>query len=243
MIGDDTTVREGRLAETFVTLADTLVNGFDVTDLLATLSARCVELLGVDAAGIMLAEPGGTLRVVGSSDERMRLLELFELQAEEGPCLDCHASGRPVRVADLADTDRWPRFTPRARSEGFVAVDALPLRLRDHHIGAINLFGTEPGGMPADDLRLAQALGDVAAIGLVQERLIRESEVIAEQLQTALNSRVTIEQAKGILAEQTGLSVDEAFERIRGHARSTNRRLKVVAEQVIAGQLASDQLV
>lgn len=231
------TTREARLTDTFVTLADTLVQDFDLTDLLHTLVSSCVDVLDTTAAGILLASPSGTMRVVASSDERMRMLELFELQNDEGPCTDCHHTGEAVHEGDLRTTERWPSFSSRALEEGFVAVDAIPLRLRDARLGALNLFGSTPGGLSETDLRVAQGLADVASIGLLQERAVRESQMLAEQLQHALNSRVTIEQAKGILAVQGELSVGDAFEKLRSHARSTSTRASEVANRIIDGEL------
>lgn len=236
------TDRETRLTDTFVALADTLVKDFDLTDLLHTLASTCVSVLDATAAGILLAGPSETLQVVASSDERMRLLELFELQNEQGPCTDCYRSGRPVHEPDLRGTQRWPLFTERAIEEGFGSVDAIPLRLRDTRLGALNLFKEAPGGLPEDDRRVAQALADVAAIGLLQERAVRESQLLAQQLQHALNSRVTIEQAKGILAEQGELTVSDAFEHLRAHARATSTSVGAVAKEVIRGELTIDDL-
>jgi len=236
------TDRETRLTDTFVTLADTLVRDFDLTDLFHTLATTCVSMLDVTAAGILLAGPSETLQVVASSEERMRLLELYELQNEQGPCTDCFRSGRAVHEPDLQSTQRWPLFTARAIEEGFASVDAIPLRLRDTRLGALNLFKEAPGGLPEGDRRVAQALADVAAIGLLQERAVRESQLLAEQLQHALNSRVTIEQAKGILAEQGELSVVDAFERLRSHARATSTHAGEVADLIIQGVLTIDDL-
>jgi transcriptional regulator with GAF, ATPase, and Fis domain len=240
--GEVSDSREARLGETFVTLADTLVNDFDLTDLLYTLASTCVDLLDTDAAGIMLADAGGGLRVLASSDERMRLLELFEIQNEQGPCMDCFTSGQPVSEPDLSATDRWPHFVTRALEEGFRSVDAIPLRVRNDTIGALNLFRLEPGGIPADQVRLGRALADVATIGLIQARALRESRLVAEQLQHALNSRVVIEQAKGIIAEQGQMAVVEAFEMMRSHARRNRISLESVAESAIAGEFSARDL-
>lgn len=234
--------RETRLADTFVALADTLVRDFDLTDFFHTLASTCVDVLDATAAGILLVGPSGTLQVVASSEERMRLLELFELQNEQGPCTDCYRSGQPVHEPDLRLTQRWPMFTARALEEGFASVDAIPLRLRDTHLGALNLFNEAPGGLSDHDRKTAQALADVAAIGLLQERAARESQLLTEQLQHALNGRVTIEQAKGILAEQGELSVGDAFARLRDHARATSTTTDKVAEQVIRRELTIEDL-
>jgi transcriptional regulator with GAF, ATPase, and Fis domain len=232
------TSREQLLAITFVDLADTLVADFDVIDFLHTLAARSVELLDVDAAGIMLADPRGGLRVMASSAEEARLLELYELQNDEGPCLDCYRSGHPVARDDLAAMrTSWPAFTEQLQGLGFHSVEALPMRLRDQTIGALSLFRLEPGRLSAADLGIGQAMADVATVGLIQERAIAASELLATQLQTALHSRVQLEQAKGVLAERAGLSMDQAFQLMRDYARSRGRRLSDVAVQIIEGML------
>jgi transcriptional regulator with GAF, ATPase, and Fis domain len=227
--------REQLLAATFVELADTLVADFDVVDFLDGLANRCVRLLDVDAAGLMLADQRGSLRVIASSSEQARLVELFQLQHLEGPCLECFQTGRPVSEVDLAASQRWPAFAPAAVGEGFASVQALPLRLRDEVIGAMNLFRRTPGGLDETGLRVGQALADVATIGLLQERNFRHQEVLAEQLQGALNSRIVIEQAKGILAERLGLDMGQAFDLLRSQARVQKRRLAELAGSVADG--------
>jgi transcriptional regulator with GAF, ATPase, and Fis domain len=203
--------REQMLAAAFVELADTLVADFDVVDFLHGLADRCVRLLDVDAAGLMLADQRGSLRVIASSSEQARLVELFQLQHEEGPCLECFRTGLPVSEPDMATAgQRWPSFAPAAAGAGFAAVQALPMRLRDEVVGAMNLFMEVPGRLDETGLRVGQALADVATIGLLHERNFRHQEALAEQLQGALNSRVTIEQAKGVLAERRGLDMGQA---------------------------------
>ena len=193
---------EIKLADVFVEMADTLVDEFDVIDFLHVLTERCVQLLGVSAAGLLLTDQRDSLQVVAASSERTRLLELFQLQTDQGPCVDCFRTGQPVSVADLPSAGRWPRFTAAAAEVGFAAVHALPMRLRTEIIGALNLFDTNPGALDEDKLRIGQALADVATIGLLQQRAIHRRDTLTEQLQTALNSRVLIEQAKGVLAER-----------------------------------------
>ncbi|WP_326718765.1 MULTISPECIES: GAF and ANTAR domain-containing protein [unclassified Streptomyces] len=222
------------LAKTFVELADNLVADFDLIDFLRLLTDRCVGLLGASAAGVLLADRDGELRVVAASDEQVRLLELFQLQNDEGPCLDCFRTGAPVAVADLGSaTTRWPRFAVQARRSGFGAVQALPMRLRDEVVGALNLFRATPGPFDPAATPLAQALADVATISLLQQRSALRSTVLNEQLQTALNSRVLIEQAKGKLAERQGVDMERAFSTLRGYARAHNRRLSDVARAFI----------
>lgn len=228
------TVLDRRTAQTFVELADTLVVGFDVIDLLQTLAERCVDLLDVDAAGILLADQRGNLTLVAASTEQARLLELFQLQDEEGPCLDCYHSGQAVTCSDLAaHPQQWPRFTTAAHQAGFAAVQAFPLRLRDQVLGAMNLFSSAPGALSPENASVAQALADVATIGITHERTLREHQLITEQLQHALNSRIVIEQAKGMLAERGQIDVGEAFVLLRAYARNHNQQLSAVARQVI----------
>src|SRR6202522_4094347 len=224
------------LSATFVELTDTLVVGFDVIDFLHVLTDRSVQLLDVSAAGLLLADPRGELRVVAASSEAARLLELFQLQSDQGACLVCSRSGRPVAAADLAaEAARWPRFVPAARQAGFAAVQALPMRLREQVIGALNLFSADAGALAPADVRVGQALADVATISLLHERSMRHSDTLNEQLQTALNSRVIIEQAKGKLAERLGLDMDQAFTLLRDRARTSNRRLSDLAQAFVDG--------
>jgi GAF domain-containing protein len=230
--------REQRLAGVFVELADTLVADFDVIDFLHTLTERSVELLHADAAGLILADPQGQLQVLASTTDQARVLELFELQNSQGPCLDCFRTGRPVVNVDLVEVAaRWPRFEAATTAAGFRSVHALPLRLRGQVIGAMNLFCQDRSSLSDDDVSLGQALADVATIGLLQERTVRHGEIVAEQLQGALNSRILIEQAKGVLAERSGVDVDEAFALLRAYARSNGTQLSAVAAAVISGSV------
>ena len=231
-----------RLADVFVEMADTLVDDFDLLDFLHTMTERCVQLLAVDAAGLLLTDGQGTLQVVAASSERTRLLELFQLQTDQGPCLDCFHTGMAVSVDDLPAAGKWPRFTAAAAEVGFGAVHALPMRLRTEVIGALNLFSTDPRSLEKDKLRIGQALADIATIGLLQQRAIHRGDVITEQLQAALNSRILIEQAKGLLSERLGINVADAFTLLRRAARSRNRRLSELAQALIDGteQLPAD---
>jgi transcriptional regulator with GAF, ATPase, and Fis domain len=227
------------LSDTFVDLADTMVADFDVIDFLHMLTDRTVRLLAASAAGVVLADPRGELRVAAASSEQAELLELFQLQNDQGPCLECFRTGRPVTAADLTGpAQRWPRFARAATRSGFRTVEALPMRLRDQVIGALNLFRAEPGPLDPEDLRIGQALADVATIGLLHERNVRRREAVAEQLQAALNSRVIIEQAKGKLAERLSIDMDRAFTMLRDYARSTNQHLTDVARTFVAGATA-----
>jgi GAF domain-containing protein len=233
--------RERLLAQTMVQLADNLVDEFDVVDVLTTLSDRCVEVFEVTAAGIMLVGPDGVLRLVTSSSEAMRMVELFELQSEEGPCLDCYRTGEPVACIDLDDDARWPLFTPIARDGGFRAVNAIPLRLRRNVIGALNLFHIERTSMSDDDVAAAQALADVATIAILQQNAANVY-VVNQQLAVALESRIVIEQAKGMLAARQSISMEEAFRMLRSHARNHNQRLTDVAAAVTVGSVSPADL-
>jgi GAF domain-containing protein len=221
------------LARTFVELADNLVEDFDVIDVLTLLTDRSVEVLDVTAAGLMLASPAGKLRVMASSNDAVRMLELYELQAEEGPCFDCFGSGEPILNYPLNEPDdRWPRFVTKARAAGFDSVHALPMRLRGATIGSLNLFRAGEGVLGEDDVVAGQAFADVATIAILQHRAAAEAQALNNQLSHALTSRIVIEQAKGVIAESLGVDMDEAFLRLRGHARSHNLRLADLAARI-----------
>jgi GAF domain-containing protein len=231
--------REDRLAETFVTVSDTLVDDFDLIEFLQVLAERCVDLFDVTAAGIMIGDAQGQLRHAACSDEQMRIVELFELQVDEGPCLDAYR-GQHVIVCGSPEeaADRWPRFSPSIHEHGFAAVAGVPMRLRAQNIGALNLFSKERGELNETDVRLVQALADVATIGILQERAIRDGTMLARQLEGALQSRVVIEQAKGIVAENARINVDQSFQLIRKYARGNNQLLTNVAQALIDGRLS-----
>jgi GAF domain-containing protein len=235
--------RYERLASAFVGLADTLVADYDVIELAQQLIDSTMALLPISAAGILLGDSSGELHVFVSSSEQTRLLELLQVEADVGPCLEAYRTAQPLLVDDLnADRERWPVFSERAAEYGFRAVTALPLRLRDERVGALNLFRTETGFMPAADVAVAQALADVATIGILHQRVLTRSEVVNQQLQTALNTRLIIEQAKGVLAERGAIDMDQAFNALRAHARRTNRRLAELARAVVDGADTTDIL-
>jgi GAF domain-containing protein len=223
-----------RLAEVFVEVADTLVDDFDVIEFLESLTRHTTEVSDTASAGLLLADPHGQLQYMAASHESVKLLELFQLQYHEGPCLECFRTGVAVVNSDLhAAVQRWPLFAPRAVEVGFHSVHAFPLRHRRTVIGALNLFSTDIGHLTSTDLRIIQSLADIATIGLLQERTIRDAEILTEQLQGALNSRVTIEQAKGVLARTHDIPVDAAFDLMRDFARRNHHRLSDVARAVV----------
>lgn len=233
------TIASNQLAQVFVEVADTLVDEFDLIEFLHMVTTQTSELAQADAGGLLLADHHGVLRVMAATDERTKMLELFQLQNSEGPCQDCFRLNGVVIDGDLAAAgETWPRFAPQAVATGFRSVHAFPLRLRQTVIGALNLFGKRTGRMSETDVRVVQALADIATIGLLQERAIRQREVLAEQLQAALTSRIVIEQAKGILAQANSVSVDEAFQMLRSYSRSHRRGLSEVA-QILAEDPAS----
>jgi hypothetical protein len=235
--------REEWLGKTFVELADTLVADFDLIDFLTVLVERCAELLDSAEVGLALAAARGELRVMASSSERMRALELIEFQNDEGPCRDCLLSGEQVLNVRLdGAADRWPRFALQAREAGFEMVHALPLRLRHDVIGAMNIFSPEIADLSPEDVNLTQALADAATIGILQERAVKHGTDLASQLQGALNSRIVIEQAKGIVAERRQVDMDEAFALLRSYARSHRTQLSDVARNIIDHSLAPAEL-
>ena len=235
-----------RLAHVFVELADTLTENFDVVDFLQTLTDRCVELLSTDAAGLMLTDQRGGLQLMTATMERARVLELFELQVQEGPCLECFTTGDAITNIQLDEAqanERWPVFTPAAAEAGFAITHALPMRLRGRVIGALNMFTDQPVHMSDSDVAVGQAMADVATIGLLHQRNADEQTILSEQLQTALHSRILVEQAKGALAALAGVSVAEAFKTMRAHARRHNMTLTDVAAAVVNGTITKDMLV
>ncbi|MDP9335553.1 MAG: GAF and ANTAR domain-containing protein [Actinomycetota bacterium] len=232
--------REQDLLRAFIEFADTIVDEYDVVEFLHRLAKRCVDLVGASEAGIMLADRDGTLHYVASSSERMRHIELFELQHDEGPCLDAYRTGVAVHSGLTDDVrERWPRFAPHARELGIESVSALPMRLRTEVIGALNLLSTTPVPLGPEDQQVAQALADIATIGILQERALNDALVVTSQLEGALESRILIEQAKGIVAERNHVGIDTAFEVLRGYARTNNRLLRDTAREVIEGTLST----
>lgn len=227
---------EALLAETLADLSDSLIEEFDVVELLTLLSDRCVELLDVQAAGVMLASPAGELRVVASSSSVMRGLELFEEQSEEGPCQDCYVTGHAVVNAKLATLDgRWPRFAPKALAAGFHSAHALPMRLSDLTIGALNLFRIHQGLMTRRDTVIAQNFADVATRAILENRTAAEAQDVNEQATVALHARIAIEQAKGVVSERTGLNINQSFSLLRNHAANHHIRLVKLARSVVDG--------
>ena len=228
--------REQLLTRTFVELADNLVVEFDVIDVLTTLATRSVALLAVDAAGLMLGNGGVPLHLVAASGEEASLLELFELQAADGPALECFRTGLPQTAIDPAD-GRWPAFGEAAVKAGYRSVDVMPMRLRSHVIGVLALLSTSTTDLGPEDLAVAQALADVATISVLQYRALQDAHVLTDQLTQALTSRVVIEQAKGVLCERLQTTMDDAFDRLRRHARATNQVLSEVARRVTTGDI------
>ncbi|HKY17224.1 MAG TPA: GAF and ANTAR domain-containing protein [Microthrixaceae bacterium] len=235
--------RETLATHTFVELVDSMVDEFDAIDLLTLLTQRALELLDASAAGILLADDQERLRVLAASNEEAELLELLQVQNDDGPCLTCYRTGRVVETPDLRQTSEWPRFSSEALRHGFHSVCAVPLRLRAETLGCLNLFMTQPGGLNEADLTLAQALADVSTIAMVQDRVVREAVVRERQLQTALDSRVVIEQAKGMVAQQCDVDMSAAFAVLRNHARRHNILLTDLAADVLSRSTPIDTLL
>lgn len=232
------TSRAERVSAAFVRITDTLVADYDVLELLHALVEVSVDLLDTTAAGLLLADTHGDLRVLASTSERSQLVEILQLRAGSGPCVECYQTGKPVIVEDIESMGgKWPDFQAAALSQGFRSVQAVPMRVRGTTLGAMGLFGDNPGALTQEDSAIGQALADVATISILQERTIRETALVNEQMQGALNSRVLIEQAKGVIAYTARVNMDEAFRRLRAYARSNNRSLPETAADVIGGAL------
>jgi hypothetical protein len=236
--------REHAVTAAFVSIANSLVQGYDIVDLYSGLTRSCVSVLDIGAAGLLLADRSGVLQVVTASSEAAHSLELFMLQSKEGPCLDCFVSGAAVAVDDLAAVAaRWPHFVPAALAVGMRSVHALPMRLRGSMLGTLALFGTRSGPLSSDDLMLGQALAHVASVALVADRAAADKNLVNDQLQTALNSRIVLEQAKGIIAQLGGLAMEDAFAILRRYSRDHNRRLSDVAADVVGRVLSARLLI
>jgi transcriptional regulator with GAF, ATPase, and Fis domain len=235
--------KEREVLRALVEVADTFVADYDVVDFLHGLAERCVSILDVDEAGVMLTDTTRTLHYVASSSEQMRLVELLELQNEQGPCLDAYRVGRVTVSAQAEEAEqRWPQFGSHARAAGFASLAGVPMRLRLDRIGSLNLFSRRPGGLSEEDQHVAQAMADIATIGVLQARAIHDGQVVSSQLQTALESRIVIEQAKGIIAEHKAITVDDAFLLLRNHARTHKGKLTDTARQIVNGALRPDAL-
>lgn len=228
----DGTSRESRVTAAFVTVADTLTTNYDMVDLLHTLVQECVAILEMQAGGLMLVDGTGELQLMTSTSEAADFVEVMQLDAAAGPCIDCFRTGTAVSVSEISASGRWPAFQGAAMQQGFRSVLATPMKLRGKIIGTMNLFGTHPGEVSVRDAAVAQALADVATIGILQERVIREGHLMEEQLHRALDSRILIEQAKGVIANELALSMDEAFGLLRTYARERNLTIRSVAKQV-----------
>jgi transcriptional regulator with GAF, ATPase, and Fis domain len=237
------TPRETRVLDAVVSLVDTLLVDFDVVDLLTELTERCAQLLDIESAGILLADPLERLRLLAATSEQTRDLELFQLQADQGPCLDCYATGQPVSVADLASaTEKWPGFVPAALDAGFASVHAVPMRAAGIVLGALGLFGTRPGELSEADLLVGQTLAHIASVAILQERAPTPSAVMP-QLRSALTRRVLVEQAKGFLRESLDISVEQAFQLLRTYARTHGDHLTDVARRLMTDRQSRPELL
>ncbi|WP_428342392.1 GAF and ANTAR domain-containing protein [Mycobacterium sp.] len=237
------TPREARVLEAVVSLVDSLLDDFDVVDLLTELTERCADLLDVGAAAFLLADPLGQLRLLAATSTQTRELELFQLQVDEGPCVECYAGGQPISVADLhTESPRWPRFVPAAIGAGIVSVHAVPMRAAGIVLGSLGLFGNHTGRLSESDLLVGQTLAHVACVAILQEHPPTPATVLP-QLRSALTNRIVVEQAKGFLRERLGISVDEAFALLRKYARARGEHLTDIARELMSNPGARPDLV
>jgi GAF domain-containing protein len=244
MTPEEKLVRHATLAERFVALADTLVDDYDVVEVLDGLMRTSLELLDVDQAGLLLTDPAGRLQRVASSSEEARLMELLQVQTREGPCVEAVTTGQIVVVDDISRTrDRWPVFAERAVAEGFLSVYAFPMRLRESIVGGLNLFAAGRDRLDEESLVIAKALADIATIGILQQRTLHRSSLLAENLQRALNTRIVIEQAKGVLSERGHLPMDQTFDLLRSYARSNHLKLSELAHSVVHPPHLADRVL
>lgn len=228
------TYREHDIIDTFVALSDTLVEDYDVVDLMQTLVEHSATLFDAVSAGLVLVNPSGTLDVIASTDEDTRLIELMQLQSGQGPCIRCIQTGQPVIVPDAwALTNQWADFRRTSIELNLRAAHCVPMRLRGTTIGSLNLFRAQPGHLDTDDITVIQAFADVATIAVLQQRALEESSIIQQQLQHALDSRIIIEQAKGIIAYTHNTDIDHAFQILRDHARATSTPITDVARRIL----------
>lgn len=236
------TSKEGRLYEAFSSIAETLTSDYDVVQLLHTVMGECLELLDVQAGGLLLKNADGQLELVASTSEGASFVEVMQLNAGAGPCVECLQTGHPVSVLDVEQVNAdWSQFQDAALQQGYHSAHAVPLRVRSETIGSIGLFRAGTGDLDRTDADVARTLASLASVGIMQERIVRDSTLVAEQLQRALDSRVVIEQAKGVLAATTDVDMDDAFRMLRSHARSSNRKLHDVAQAVVARTLRIDR--
>jgi transcriptional regulator with GAF, ATPase, and Fis domain len=236
--------RETNIALAFVSIANSMADGVDVVELMDGLTRDCAALLDIASAGLLLGDAHGNLHVIAASSAVTHDLEIFQVQREEGPCVECYRTGNPVNVDDLArEADRWPAFVAAASAAGFASVHTVPMRLRNTVLGALGLFGTGTGLLSEGDRALAQALAHVASVAIVADRAIHDESTIKDQLQAALNSRVVIEQAKGVLAQLGTLDMDQSFDALRRYARDHNSRLSDLARQVIIREISAQDVL
>ena len=230
--------RETRLAAAFVALADTLAPRRGILDTLQLLVEHSTSLTAVVEAGIVLADASGQLHMAATTGKRVSDIEIMQLAAHSGPCYVAFVTGANVEVDDIAASrERWPEFADLALAKGFRSMHAIPLRLREVTLGSLNLFSESLGQLSDQDAVLAQAMADVATIGIVQDRMIASHATVNDQLLAALDSRVRIEQAKGLLAHRHDVTVEEAFTLLRAHARRNGLKLNDVALDVVERRL------
>lgn len=225
--------RQDLLVGALSEFARTLVRRFDISDVLYDLTARVTAVLEVESAGVSVVQDG-RLRFVTALDERATTLERVQEEEQAGPCIEAFRTGNPILVNPLTEVEhRWPTFVREARSTGFVALAGIPMRLDGQSLGALDLYHTSHRDWSDEDVRVARVLADMATSYVVTASELERQQRTSEQLQVALESRIVIEQAKGIIAAERRVPVDKAFELLRSHARSHNADLRTTADAIV----------
>ena len=235
--------RETRVLSAVVSLVDKLLDDFDVVDLLTELTERCADLLDVASAGFLLADPLQRLHLLAATSEQTREVELFQLQAEQGPGVECYRTGEPILVPDVrTQIERWPQFVPTALEAGFEAVHAVPMRAAGAVLGALGLFDTRPKELTEADRLVGQTLAHIACVAVLQEHPPTRDTVLPP-LRAALAGRVQVEQAKGFLSETLGVSVAHAFGLLRTYSRGRGEHLTAVARRLMTDRHTRPEVV
>ncbi len=230
-------INQRALLEAYESFGRALLRPYEIGDVLYRLTDQVVEVLDIDGSGVCLAPNGGGLQLLSATDHHVAAIEDTQLTAGTGPILSAYETGEQVRVDDLVDANDWPEFTRFAVDRGMRAVASLPMPVDERRIGALDLFRAEAHVWTDEEMQAAQGLANMASAYVLNHQALSESRTLAGQLQTALDSRIIVEQAKGLLAGRHGLTPNDAFGRLRQYARARGDRLHDVCRHVVEGTL------